>query len=66
MINKINRIITGIVISFLSIWFIIDYGFISPKNDYVAVLTGLLFLVIGFIIIFNDKEDKIEEIKEDK
>ncbi len=62
--SKIIRITTGLVITVLSSWFIIFVGFLNEtKTDYVAILTGFFFVLIGIFIIFNKKEDDIEQIK---
>jgi hypothetical protein len=62
--NTISRTITGGVIILSSVAFIVFAGFIDgPGIDYVAILTGLFFLVLGFYILFNKKEDQIEKIK---
>ncbi len=62
--NKIIRITTGLIIVFLSFWIIISVGFFNEmKIDYIAFLMGVFFLIIGFFIIFNKKEDDIEQIK---
>lgn len=60
----LSRIISGIIIISSSIWFIIYMGFIDHSEiDYVAILVGLFFLILGFFILFNKKEDEIEKIK---
>jgi len=64
--NNLSRIITGIAIIILSIWFILDVGFAEEQIIYSAIATGLLFIVLGLVIIFNEKEDQIEEIKENQ
>jgi hypothetical protein len=52
---------------FLSIWFIIFAGFIDgPRIDFLAILFGVFFFVIGLAIFFNKKEDEIEKIKKQK
>ena len=59
--NLPSRTITGIVIFFLSAFFIF---FVGLKNgDYFAVLFGFSFMIIALFIFFNKKEDEIEEIK---
>jgi tetrahydromethanopterin S-methyltransferase subunit E len=64
--NNISRYITGGVVVFLSLWFIIFVGVIaSSEIDVASTLFGAFFLVIGLFIIFNNKEDEIEEIKKD-
>ncbi len=62
--NTTIRLITGIAMSLLSILLIIFAIFFNEAGvDYVAVLTGSFFLLIGVFIIFNKKEDEVEQIK---
>ncbi len=62
--NELIRIITGLVIVILSLWLIVFAGFSDEiRVDYVALLTGAFFLAIGAFIIFNKKEDDVEQIK---
>jgi Flp pilus assembly protein protease CpaA len=62
--NIISRIIAGVVIMVLSLWFVLFAGFIDgPKIDYVAIILGAFFFLIGFFVAFNKDEDKIEKIK---
>lgn len=64
--NNLSRYITGGVIISFSLWFIIFLGVIHPsKIDFVTILFGIFFLFIGLFIVFNKKEDEIEEIKKD-
>jgi hypothetical protein len=50
-----------------SAWFIVYLGFMNSYGlDFSAILTGGFFLIIGLFIIFNEEEDKIEEIKKKK
>ncbi len=65
--NAIGRIITGLIIIILSILFIIFFGFLSWGGiDYTNIVLGIFFLVVGFLILFNKKEDDIEKIKKRK
>ena len=59
--NALSRTITGIVAILLGI-IILVFSFFT----YFAIFYGFAILVIGIIILFNNKEDKIEEIKSDK
>ncbi len=62
--NTAIRLITGIVISLLSILLIVFAIFFDEARiDYIATLTGIFFLLIGIFIIFNKKEDEVEQIK---
>ncbi len=63
--NNLSRIITGILcIVFGLIFTFLGFNDISP--DYIVVIFGLFFVVVGVYIIFNKQEDKVEEIKEAK
>jgi hypothetical protein len=55
--KSLSRLITGGALVVFSAWFIVYLG---------ALLTGGFFLIIGLFIIFNEEEDKIEEIKKKK
>ncbi|MFC1697252.1 hypothetical protein ACFL1H_02895 [Nanoarchaeota archaeon] len=60
--NTISRTITGIVtIIFGAILIIISFF-----SDYWILIYGIPILIIGFFILFNKKEDDIEQIKGDK
>lgn len=64
--NKISRYITGAVTIAFSVWFVVFIGLVNSSDiDYSSVLFGIFFLFIGLYIIFNKKEDRIEEIKKD-
>jgi len=64
--NNLSRVVTGIVIIVLSVLFILGVGFAEEQIIYSAVATGLLFAILGLVIIFNKKEDQIEEIKDNQ
>lgn len=65
--KSLSRLITGGVLIAFSAWFIVYLGFTSSYGlDISALLTGGFFLIIGLFIIFNEEEDKIEEIKKKK
>ena len=38
----------------------------KPEDFLWGLIFGILFIVIGFFIFFNKKEDSIEEIKNNK
>ncbi len=59
--NKISRVITGGLIVLASILLIVLVGILN--GDYFSIVFGLFFLCIGFAILFNKKEDDIEQIK---
>lgn len=64
--NNLNRLITGITIIVLSVWFVLGVGFTEEQIIYSVVAPGLLFMALGLVIIFNKKEDQIEEIKDNQ
>lgn len=65
--KSLSRLITGGFIIIFSAWFIVYLGFMNSYGiDFSAILTGGFFLIIGLFIIFNEEEDKIEEIKKKK
>lgn len=60
----LSRTITGGIIIVLAIWFTVSVGFMDGlKTDYFAVFIGVLGIALGVFILFNKKEDEIEEIK---
>ena len=65
--NTVSRVITGLVIIGLSIFSIISFGFFNNQGiDFGNILVGFFFLLVGFLILFNKKEDEIEKIKSKK
>jgi uncharacterized membrane protein len=57
--NFVSRTITGIVMIIAGLIITI----ISFFSSFVFLFYGISILVIGFFIILNKKEDKIEKIK---
>ncbi len=53
----------GIVLVIAGLLFMV--GFFNGIT-WVSVITGLFFFVLGVVILFNTKEDKIEQIKKRK
>jgi len=60
--NFISRTITGIVISVIGFSLVV-YSFFS---DFFLAIYGIVIFIIGVFILFNKKEDEIEEIKYNK
>lgn len=58
MANVTSRTITGIAMILVGVGLILA-GFFTP----VTLIYGIPILIVGLIIFFNKKEDKIEEIK---
>ncbi len=59
---NISRLITGIVMV-LGGLFLIGLSFFIEEASWVALMYGIPLLIIGVFILFNKKEDKIEQIK---
>ena len=57
--NTLSRTITGISAIVLGVFLIL----ISITTELWLLIYGIPILIIGFFILFNKKEDKIEEIK---
>jgi len=63
--NKVSRTITGIITITLGIY--ITYAsFLDLAKDWPGLIFGIVFIIIGFFILFNKKEDDIEKIKDTK
>ncbi len=60
---KISRLITSIIMIAGGLSLIILFFFIK-KDSWVALMYGIPIFIIGIIIFFNKKEDKIEQIKQ--
>jgi len=60
LMNTVSRTITGIIAIALGI-FLTIVGIFTPF----VLIYGIPILIIGFFILFNKKEDKIEGIKHD-
>jgi membrane-bound ClpP family serine protease len=58
--NFVSRTITGIVLIIVGLVLII----LSPKMHFVSLIYGIPFFIIGFFILFNKSEDKIERRKD--
>ena len=60
--NIISRTITGICTIVLGMFLVV----LSFMESFVIMIYGLPILILGFFILFNTKEDEIEEIKSNK
>jgi predicted membrane protein len=58
MNNEISRTVTGGIIILIGIAVLI-----KSFLEITAIIPALFLLILGFFILFNKKEDKIEEIK---
>jgi len=54
--------LTGIGLIILGLFLIILFFYID-ESQWVTLFYGIPSLIIGIWLIFNDKEDKIEQIK---
>ena len=63
--NIISRTISGIAIIIIGIYFSFS-GFLHITENWPGLIGGAALIIIGFIILFNKKEDNIEEIKDKK
>ena len=58
-----GRIITGIILTFIGIVLILIPFFVSSKVSFVSWIYGIPILIVGFFILLNKDENKIESIK---
>ena len=65
MDNFTSRTITGFIMMFFGVILIIISFFLSNFLEIwsVSLIYGIPIFILGFIIFFNNKEDKIERIK---
>lgn len=64
--NTMSRTIAGIASIVLGLYIIITTILDKPEDWVWILVYGAFFVVIGFFIFFNKKEDDIEEIKNNK
>lgn len=57
--NTVSRTISGSVMIVIGLFLI---G-ISYRAKFIPLIYGIPLLILGFFILFNKKEDKIEQIK---
>ena len=63
--NTISRTIAGTVLIVLGEYIVFNLDD-KPEDFLWGLIFGIFFIVIGFFIFFNKKEDNIEEIKNNK
>jgi len=61
--NLISRTITGASLILVGLILIIMSFFLNEKSIFWIWIYGIPIFVIGFFILFNKREDKIEQIK---
>ena len=65
--NNVFRIVTGLCVILVGIVFIAFLGLFTEFGiNYFSIVNGVVLLIIGFVILFNKKEDEIEKIKKRK
>jgi len=62
--NLLSRTLTGAIIIVLGLFLIAVPFIFGAKSAMVSWFYGVPLLVIGFVILFNKKEDKIERRKD--
>ena len=63
--NTISRTITGTALIVFGLYII--FNIVDKIEDWPwNLIFGIFFIIIGFFIFFNKKEDSIEEIKNNK
>ncbi len=62
--SNLIRLVTGVLCIVFGLFFVF-LGIVS-LTDYITAFVGLFFVVVGVYIIFNKKEDEVEQIKESK
>ena len=64
--NTLSRTITGIVTIIVGIGLVLIPLFVPLKKSFVSLIYGIPLFIIGFFILLNRNEDKIEEIVKSK
>jgi len=65
--NTLSRTLTGGIMIILGLFLIALPLFVSFKEGgFVAWIYGIPVFIIGFFVLLNKKEDKIEQIREKK
>ena len=64
--NLISRTITGTVMIVLGLFLIVLSFFITTEALWVTLIYGIPLFILGFFILFNKREDEIEQIKRRK
>jgi hypothetical protein len=63
---KISQLITGMILLLGGLIMILFSFFQTGEILFVLLFYGIPILIIGVVILFNSKEDKIEQIKKRK
>lgn len=61
--NILSRTISGIIIIIIGIY-LSFFSYLSITENWPMFIWGVVLIVLGFVILFNKKEDDIEKIKE--
>lgn len=59
-----SRIIAGGLLFLIGIALALIYFFVPFRESFILLIYGIPALIIGIVILFNKKEDKIEQIKD--
>jgi len=62
--NTTSRLIAGSIAVFAGVVLIILPFFLSEKSAFFTWIYGIPLFVIGIFILFNKREDEIEQIKD--
>ena len=57
-----NRVLSGLIFLFLGLFLLLLSSFFGLEALLVSLIYSLPLVLIGIFIIFNKKEDKIEQI----
>jgi len=62
--NLVSRIISGTILITLGLFlFLLPFSFSFKNGGFVSLIFGIIILVLGILVLFNTKEDNIEQIK---
>lgn len=59
--NTLSRTITGILMVFVGLVVLVIFLFFATEVWWLSLIYGFPLLIIGFFILFNKHEDRIEE-----
>ena len=64
--NLLSRTLTGGAMIILGLFLILLPFFVEDKGVFWVWIYGIPVFIIGFFVLLNKKEDKIEQIREKK
>jgi len=65
LIMKLSQLLTGMIFILFGI-FLIIISFFVKEAFWAILIYGIPIFIVGFFILFNKKEDEIEQIKKIK